>query len=172
MARRFATRIGTTRANRFAEKPYIFRRYEQFARIPSNLRFAIFSPTKRDLQKMGFSSGTLKRFARIKRFANLRIDSRESIHAKSPNPDMLKAAGPGLADASPSLSSHGNQTVQPKSSLWSPASIDSHQSVEGHTCSINCDLSALYPAKSKRGREEGDGTENVINCRDVCRKLS
>ena len=27
------------------------------------------------------------------------------------------------------------------------------------------------PAKSKRGREEGDGTENVINCRDVCRKL-
>ena len=29
-----------------------------------------------------------------------------------------------------------------------------------------------YPAKSKRGREEGDGTENVINCRDVCRKLS
>ena len=29
-----------------------------------------------------------------------------------------------------------------------------------------------FPAKSKRGREEGDGTENVINCRDVCRKLS
>ena len=28
------------------------------------------------------------------------------------------------------------------------------------------------PAKSKRGREEGDGTENVINCRDVCRKSS
>ena len=28
------------------------------------------------------------------------------------------------------------------------------------------------PAKSKRGREEGDGTENVINCRDVCHKLS
>ena len=34
-------------------------------------------------------------------------------------------------------------------------------------------LSNLHtPAKSKRGREEGDGTENVINCRDVCRKLS
>ena len=31
---------------------------------------------------------------------------------------------------------------------------------------------AFDPAKSKRGREEGDGTENVINCRDVCRKLS
>ena len=30
----------------------------------------------------------------------------------------------------------------------------------------------FIPAKSKRGREEGDGTENVINCRDVCRKLS
>ena len=28
-----------------------------------------------------------------------------------------------------------------------------------------------FPAKSKRGREEGDGTENVINCRDVCRTL-
>ena len=28
------------------------------------------------------------------------------------------------------------------------------------------------PAKSKRGWEEGDGTEYVINCRDVCRKLS
>ena len=33
-------------------------------------------------------------------------------------------------------------------------------------------LVRLKPAKSKRGREEGDGTENVINCRDVCRKLS
>ena len=30
----------------------------------------------------------------------------------------------------------------------------------------------LLPVKSKRGREEGDGTENVINCRDICRKLS
>ena len=30
----------------------------------------------------------------------------------------------------------------------------------------------LEPAKSKRGREEGDGTENGINCRDVCHKLS
>ena len=33
-------------------------------------------------------------------------------------------------------------------------------------------LNFTDPAKSKRGREEGDGTENVINCRDVCRKLS
>ena len=33
-------------------------------------------------------------------------------------------------------------------------------------------LDNLQPAKSKKGREEGDGTENVINCRDVCRKLS
>ena len=30
----------------------------------------------------------------------------------------------------------------------------------------------IFPAKSKRGLEEGDGTENVINCRDFCRKLS
>ena len=28
------------------------------------------------------------------------------------------------------------------------------------------------PAKPKRGQEEGDRTENVINCCDVCRKLS
>ena len=32
--------------------------------------------------------------------------------------------------------------------------------------------SLLRRAKSKRGRREGDGTENVVNCRDVCRKLS
>ena len=38
---------------------------------------------------------------------------------------------------------------------------------------INSDFFwGFYPVKSKRGREEGDGTENVINCRDVCRKLS
>ena len=30
----------------------------------------------------------------------------------------------------------------------------------------------VQPAKSKRGREEGDWTENIINCRDVCRKSS
>ena len=36
---------------------------------------------------------------------------------------------------------------------------------------MGCRMS-VTPAKSKRGREEGDGTENVINCRDVCRKLS
>ena len=52
-------------------KTSIFIRCERFARIPSNLRFAIFSPTKRDSQKMGFSSGTLKRFARIRRFARI-----------------------------------------------------------------------------------------------------
>ena len=40
MPRRFATRIGAIRANRFAEKKATF---ERFARIESNLRFAIFS---------------------------------------------------------------------------------------------------------------------------------
>ena len=41
-------------------------------------------------------------------------------------------------------------------------------------CEVNllCSRFLHEPAKSKRGREEGDGTENVINCRDVCRKLS
>ena len=33
-------------------------------------------------------------------------------------------------------------------------------------------IEGFEPAKSKRGREEGDGTENVINCRDACRKVS
>ena len=41
-----------------------------------------------------------------------------------------------------------------------------------HRASQNYYRQSCYPAKSKRGREEGDGTENVINCRDVCRKLS
>ena len=35
--------------------------FERFARITSNLRFAIFSPPKRASQERGFSSGTLKR---------------------------------------------------------------------------------------------------------------
>ena len=34
----------------------------------------------------------------------------------------------------------------------------------------------FLPGKPRKNRErkdrEGDGTENVINCRDVCRKLS
>ena len=45
--------------------------------------------------------------------------------------------------------------------------IDWHWSMEGSS-----QRRLEKPAKSKRGREEGDGTENVINCRDVCRKLS
>ena len=40
----------------------IFITSERFARIALNLRFAIFSPPKRDSQKKGFRSGTLKRF--------------------------------------------------------------------------------------------------------------
>ena len=48
---------------------------------------------------------------------------------------------------------------------WGPRSVV--PSVKGATCTP-----LDKPAKSKRGREEGDRTENVINCRDVCRKLS
>ena len=46
---------------------------ERFARTASNLRFAFSSPPKRDVQKhlRGFSSGSLKRFARIIRFARI-----------------------------------------------------------------------------------------------------
>ena len=57
------------RANRFRKKKKkkpIFITCERFARIASNLRFAGFGPPKRDSQKQGFSSGTLKRFARIR----------------------------------------------------------------------------------------------------------
>ena len=63
-----------SRANRFA--------FEQFARIVSNLQFAIsfISPT-RDLQRRGFSSGTLKRFARIRRFARICESGRLSTKA-------------------------------------------------------------------------------------------
>ena len=39
-------------------------------------------------------------------------------------------------------------------------------------CKMGYRTDVPVPAKSKRGREEGDGTGNVINCRDVCRKLS
>ena len=71
----FATRIGAIRGYGFAQidsqKTPIFITFERFARIASNLRFAIFCPRKRDSQQKGFSSGTLKRFARIRRFARI-----------------------------------------------------------------------------------------------------
>ena len=33
-----------------------------------------------------------------------------------------------------------------------------------HAFTLELRTTLLYPAKAKRGREEGDGTENVINC--------
>ena len=79
MARRFATRIGAIRANRTAriysqKKKPIFIAFERFARIGSNLRFAIFQCPKARFATKGFGSGTLKRFAILG-------DSRESIRA-------------------------------------------------------------------------------------------
>ena len=57
MDRRFAMRIGAIRMNRFAridsQKTPIFITRKWFARIASNPQFAIFSPTKRDLQRRG-----------------------------------------------------------------------------------------------------------------------
>ena len=44
--------------------------------------------------------------------------------------------------------------------------------VSGEVLYVHALFRGLNRRKSKRGREEGDGTENVINCRDVCRKLS
>ena len=54
---------------------------ERFARIASNLRFPIFSPLEARFAKEGLSSGTLKRFARIRRFARI-CESRESGHLR------------------------------------------------------------------------------------------
>ena len=55
MARRFAMRIG---AIRFAEKTPIFLiTCERFARITSNLRFAIFSPPEARFAKEGIRVG-------------------------------------------------------------------------------------------------------------------
>ena len=48
-------------------------------------------------------------------------------------------------------------------------------SVRGNSCTHNNRQTAtgeIQKGTGGRGREEGDGTENVINCRDVCRKLS
>ena len=55
MARQFAMQIGALRANRFAEKPF----------CSHNVR----ATRKTPFAKGGFSSETLKYFARIKRFA-------------------------------------------------------------------------------------------------------
>ena len=52
----------------------------------------------------------------------------------------------------------------------SPNFLDPSKKTSGLLCCES--VVQEKPAKSKRGREEGDGTENVINCRDVCRKLS
>ena len=55
--------------------------------------------------------------------------------------------------------------------FWQAQAMPQEREVEMCRCETMKVVDQL-PAKSKRGREEGDGTENVINCRDVCRKLS
>ena len=76
MARRFATRIGAIRVNRFAridsqKNPYF---HNERAIRANRLKPAIRNfglPEARFAKKKGFSSGTLKRFARIRRFARI-----------------------------------------------------------------------------------------------------
>ena len=58
-------------ANRFADQTNIFITSERFARIASNMRFAIFWCPETRSQKKGFSSGTLRRFARSKWFERI-----------------------------------------------------------------------------------------------------
>ena len=92
MARRFTTQIGAIereliRANRFADKKNLFLycafiSCERFARIASNLRFAIFSHPQLDTQK-GVQFGnpeTIRENQVI--FANLRMDSRDTSPSK------------------------------------------------------------------------------------------
>ena len=76
MALRSATRIRAIRANWFAMRidsqiNPSFITFERFARITSNLRFAIFRAPEHDPKKGGFSSRTLRRFARIAWFARI-----------------------------------------------------------------------------------------------------
>ena len=82
MAQRFTTRIVAIRANRFAEEKNIFITCEQFARIASNLRFASFSPPKRNSQKKGLiqfgDPETIRENQAL--HANLRIDLHEAGH--------------------------------------------------------------------------------------------
>ena len=89
LVRRFATRIGAIRVNRFAgmdsqKKNPLFITCERFARIASNPRFANFSPPKTrkcDSHKKGVQFGnpdTIRKNQAIR--ANLRIDWRESGH--------------------------------------------------------------------------------------------
>ena len=55
----------------------------RFARIASNLRFAIVSPPKRDSQKKGVQFGDIETIRENQAIrANLRIDSRESGHLR------------------------------------------------------------------------------------------
>ena len=70
------------RANRFVQinphkKISILITFERFARITSTCDSQCSSATKRDCQKGGFSSGTLRRFARIDWFMRIH----KSIHA-------------------------------------------------------------------------------------------
>ena len=83
MARRFATRIaGLDSRESIRRKNPIFMTCERFARIASILRFAMFSPSKRDLQRRGEvqfgNPETIRENQAIR--ANLQIDSRESGH--------------------------------------------------------------------------------------------
>ena len=70
MARRFATRIRAIRANRFPEKPLFSQRARDSRESPQTCDLQFFAPGARFANK-GFSSGTLKRFARIERFARI-----------------------------------------------------------------------------------------------------
>ena len=80
MARRFATRIGPIRVRIDSQKSkLLFITCERFARITSNLRFAIF-------KSLGVQFGnpeTIRENQAIR--ANLRIDSRESGPSKRKN---------------------------------------------------------------------------------------
>ena len=75
MARRFATRIEAIRTNRFVRIDLQKNTYFHNVRAirVNRLKPAIrnFQPPETRFAEKGFSSGTLKRFARIRRFARI-----------------------------------------------------------------------------------------------------
>ena len=82
MARRFATRIGATRR----KNPILITVWGDSRESPQTCFVRSFEPPEaRFAKKKGFSSGTLKRFARIRRFARIC----ESIRANRANTLVL-----------------------------------------------------------------------------------
>ena len=83
------------RENRFAEETLFSYRLSD-SRIASNLRFAIFQALKRDSQKRGFSSGTVKLGLRKGGKTYRAILGGETYHKVPPPKPVLEASESGI----------------------------------------------------------------------------